>query len=50
MTVIDLEKLEQNPPTINPRRKKVKVIHNKAMTHFGNEAFNLKFGNESTNE
>ena len=48
MTVLDFEKLEQNPPSINPRRKHLKVINNKAMTTFGNEAFNLKLYGEAS--
>ena len=32
MTVMDLENLAKSPPTINPRRKNMKVVNNKAMT------------------
>jgi len=32
MTVVDLKKLEQSPPRIQPKRKNMKVINNKAMT------------------
>ena len=41
MTVLDLEKLESSPPRINPRRKNMKVVNNRAMTEFGSEAFNV---------
>jgi len=41
MTVLDIEKLEKSPPKIQPRRKNMKVINNKAMTQFGPEAFQL---------
>ena len=44
MTVVDLEKLEKSPPRINPRRKHMKMVNNKAMTQFGPEAFNLNLG------
>ena len=42
MTVVDLEKLETSPPKINPRRKNMKIVSNKAMTMFGPEAFNIR--------
>ena len=42
MTVLDLEKLEHSPPIINPRRKHMKIVNNKAMTEFGSEAFSIK--------
>ena len=44
MTVLDLEKLESSPPRINPRRKNMKVVNNRAMTEFGSEAFNVDLG------
>ena len=42
MTVLDFEKLEHSPPTINPRRKNMKIVNNRAMTEFGSEAFSIK--------
>lgn len=42
MTAVDIEKLEQSPPKINPRRKHIKVISNKAMIQFGPEAFSIR--------
>lgn len=39
----DMVKLEQSPPVINPKRKNMKVVNNKAMIQFGSEAFNVKF-------
>ena len=50
MTVIDLEKLEQSPPRINPRRKNMKVMNNKAMSQFGADAFNVKVEPDSVEE
>ena len=44
MTVLDLEKLEQSPPRINPRRKNLRVVNNRAMAEFGQEAFNVDLG------
>ena len=41
MTVAEMEKLEQSPPRINPKRKNMKVVNNKAMIQFGQEAFNV---------
>ena len=41
MTVNDLENLAKSPPKINPKRKNMKVVNNKAMTQFGSEAFNI---------
>ena len=42
MTALDLEKLEKSPPKINPKRKNMKVVNNKAMTQFGSDAFNIR--------
>ena len=47
MTPADMEKLEQSPPRINPKRKNMKVVNNKAMIQFGQEAFNVKIDDGS---
>ena len=35
MTAKDVRELEKNPPSIDPRRKNMKVVNNKAMQQFG---------------
>jgi len=41
MTAADMDKLERSPPRINPKRKNMKVINNKAMLLFGTDAFGV---------
>ena len=44
MTVADMDRLEKSPPRINPKRKNMKVVNNKAMVLFGQEAFGVRVG------
>lgn len=41
MTAADMDRLEKSPPKINPARKKMSVLNNKAMVMFGSEAFGV---------
>ena len=47
MTVADMEKLDKSPPKINPKRKNMKVVNNKAMVLFGSEAFGVHLGDKA---
>lgn len=44
MTAAELERLEKSPPRINPKRKHMKIVNNKAMVMFGSEAFGVNLG------
>ena len=42
MTAADMDRLEKSPPKINPTRKNMSVLNNKAMVMFGSEAFGVE--------
>ena len=42
MTAADMDRLEKSPPKINPNRKNMSVLNNKAMVMFGSEAFGVE--------
>ena len=42
-----MEKLDKSPPKINPKRKNMKVVNNKAMVLFGSEAFGVHLGDKA---
>lgn len=45
-----MERLERSPPKINPKRKNMSVVSNKAMLLFGQEAFGVQLGENEIEE
>ena len=42
-----MDKLDKSPPRINPKRKNMKIVNNKAMVLFGSEAFGVQLGDKA---
>ena len=45
-----MDRLEKSPPKINPKRKNMSVVSNKAMLMFGQEAFGVQLGDNENED